>query len=1271
MARKRFGAVAALLQRPREFDGRTAWHDARRGDAMANLIIGRLSTTSAAVHLRDDKRSSAARRSDPPAGPSPWLGSAGGTAMGDDRPSTRSFAVAGLARAVALIGLGGLLGTACTSPTEEEEATGGRVQGSAFTALRRDAPAAGRPILLPDVKMSLRRQPADEIVATTVTDLDGRYHFREQEPGTYRLCWEAPGFSPGCHEDPVVVKSSTRYPTQAELFPQRGTTAAFGVVSGRVTLRAGAAARYYDPFHGIDTFTSLRLVDGAGTEVRPAVRANSLGEFVFAGVPPVQGLRVRAEYAGLNGERPAAPQVDIELPNRTPQVVSVVAFDAGGKGVRRTAAGQAVELRASVRDADGDPLHFQWRAGGPGGTLLAADSGTVQWTVPGHRGKHSVFVLVHDGKGGYDQGEVTLQVGAEKAFFSGRVVGSDGAVLPGATVQVGGGEVATDPSGAFGLTVPFADRYVLNIEKRGYAPVSRLYDVPVTGRLYRLVKADVLMVDPTQPIVLEEPDRRECVDFEDLEAGRSYRVGQRFSSSGATIVLETFSLRDGRPARSGAARIDSQGRAGGSGRELGLNNITAAFVPARPLPDPTLAFGHYGGTLNLRINGDFVNVSDFAQVHGKRIGGVKVSVQKYAKTQQGRLSLTGVVRSFAVGGQELWIDDLCARRRMPHLEIPADSLADENGVLASGPLELARATIEPGSGEAPGDWGGLDQDGDEVNLLSYGVSFVEFRDAAGKLYNLAPGKTAELSMPIASNQLANPGAPPAAVPFWTYDMKTGFWAEETVEAQRVGDRYRAVVEHFSYKNTDLKLEEAACLAVTLDETLDGGAKELRATILTGDFAGQVFQFALDAENPHGIYRLPANETVRLEPIDGGGNVISVASQDTSSGPPLGPGESLWPPYPYEPCEPVTLGIEVPEWAGFPGSLFLTFEDKFVGSDAATNAYYDAVDPDDLRDTLGEWWDVNGFGPLDGSGGTRTAYFNNNDLALGRDMHCLQAGDDLACYVSNYADADEAYGLGGVPDKTLSPTTVTMEYRAVEGGVDRIVKFFVYDGAEADSPIKVSANLDGFGEKYVPQLCLICHGGTYDPADPLNPTAAEVDMGSSFREFDLGEPPAPDAVEVFLFPAAAPRAAQEASFKLQNLMVRDADAAREPIKELISRWYDDGAPDASPVRLADVAPNDWNAAPQDDLYLDVVAVSCRTCHIAQEQDDEVSEIDWDQYAPWVDRRAAITAFVCAAKFMPHSKVTYNKFWLDTIPVHRPSALGSFEDLPDWAAYGDCP
>lgn len=1140
---------------------------------------------------------------------------------------------------------------------------GGRVQGSLYV-LTLTGEDPGQRILVPDVAVTLRREPGGEVVAKTETDLDGRYHFRRQPPGTYRLCWDGPGYFAECRLDLIVLQNGTRYPISTEIRPKASAGAAPALLHGRVKLRDGAA-RYFEPLLGIDEQTRLELIDGQGHPAAPEVRANNLGQFVFAGIPPTAQLTVRGHYAGTTAEAPAAPAMVLEFANRPPDVVSVVAFDDTDRGVRHAAPGQTLELRVRATDGDGDPLRYEWRRTGPGGALSAGDSATAKWTVPKYRGQHSVHVLVSDGKGGYDLGRVTVQVGAESAFFAGRVAGTDGPSVAGATVRVNAHETATDANGAFNLAVSLSNRYLLTIEKPGYVPVSRLSDVAVSGRLYRMVKADTLTVDPKKDIVIDQPDRRECVDFDELDTRTQYRVGDRFRDSGATATIRAFLPARDPAVTSGFARGDDRQRAGGSGHDLAFNNVTAAFTVPRPLSNPTLRYGHFGGSVSLEINGEAVYAKGFAELDGRRIGGVRLAV---GEGQVGLLRFTGTVRTLAVGGQELWMDDLCGTKRLPHLTIPAGSLVDAGGAEPSGTLELSLAVIEPGSGEVPGDWGALDSGGTEVNLLSYGMSFVELRDATGKLYNLAKGATADLSMPVASNQLAR-GAPlPAEIPMWTYDMETGFWAEEAEGAKLDGDRYRTRAGHFSFKNTDLKLKDATCLAVTLDPTLDGGAKELRVTIVTGSYAGQVFQFALDAENPHGIYRLPANETISLEPLDAEGNVITAGSKEISSGPPVA---ELWPLSPYEPCNDVTLGIEVPDWAGFPGSLFLTFENKFgFGSEAETNAYYATVDPQPLRQTLGAWWLVNGFGN-DGSGGTRTAYFNNNDLALGRDMHCLANGGDLACYVSNYADADEAYGPGGVPDKSLSPTTVTMEYSQIEGVVGpRIVKFFVYDGAEAGSPIRVSANLDGFGEKFVPQLCLVCHGGTYDPQDPLNPTPLEVDLGSSFREFDLGEP-GPDAVEIFTFPAAAPKAAQEADFKTLNLLVRDSDAARQPIKDLITRWYDDGVVDNSPVRLPDVAPNDWNAAPQADLYLDVVAVSCRTCHIAQEQDDEFTEIDWNHYAPWVAERGSIDFFVCSSKVMPHALATYNKLWLDTVPVHRPSALANFEDLPDWPAFGTCP
>ena len=79
-----------------------------------------------------------------------------------------------------------------------------------------------------------------------------------------------------------------------------------------------------------------------------------------------------------------------------------------------------------------------------------------------------------------------------------------------------------------------------------------------------------------------------------------------------------------------------------------------------------LRFGEYGGNLNLRINNDFRNFRNFADVHGTTIGGVNVNVLSGGNgNDSGKIKFTGTIQDqgnwghLAIGGQEFWIDDLC------------------------------------------------------------------------------------------------------------------------------------------------------------------------------------------------------------------------------------------------------------------------------------------------------------------------------------------------------------------------------------------------------------------------------------------------------------------------------------------------------------------------------------------------------------------------------------------------------------------------------------
>jgi hypothetical protein len=144
-----------------------------------------------------------------------------------------------------------------------------------------------------------------------------------------------------------------------------------------------------------------------------------------------------------------------------------------------------------------------------------------------------------------------------------------------------------------------------------------------------------------------------------LSLGTTYHVGDTFVDAGAVITAHPFVWSNGTPFGGGFTRVENTGLAGGSGREVQVNNINLAFDFGQPLMGLSLDFGEYGGNLNIEINGDFRNFQNFADIHGLVIGGVKVVVANGFGNDKGHLGLTGLIHTFSVGGQELWLDDVC------------------------------------------------------------------------------------------------------------------------------------------------------------------------------------------------------------------------------------------------------------------------------------------------------------------------------------------------------------------------------------------------------------------------------------------------------------------------------------------------------------------------------------------------------------------------------------------------------------------------------------
>lgn len=1013
--------------------------------------------------------------------------------------------------------------------------TGGAVSGSLYyqaPVKEGDGPGSSERIFLPDIKVYLRNTASGADSGAVMTDLFGRYRFPHQAPGTYELHWDAQrGWAASNHPEPIVIGSGPRFPVPAQILPDKRS----GVIFGRVTQGDGGTPWSYDELFKLNLTATVTILDATRTAtLAEPLRTNSDGLYAAAGLPRSEPTTIRVVSQAAIVTRAVDPtrvsvgnpvgSTDVQLANMPPEIIFVVP-QVGGTRVQTAAPGDTIALVAGTRDRNGDPLTHEWAALEGHGTITPAAGSSANWTLPNFVGRYTAYLQVSDGRGGFARQSIDFITARTHATFSGIVVEkASGARIKGADVVANGQAVTTDAEGFFSIEAPLTDRYVLNIEREGFALFSRIVDSGLTGQTWPLVKAQSETVDPSGPIVL---------------------------------------------------------------------------VDKRP------------------------------ELERKKMRGTRIHV-------------------------------------------PANALVDPSGAPPTGMLTAHLATLNIADGEAPGDWGAI-LGGQETNLISYGATFVEFRDAAGVKYNLAPGMEAKVEMFAPPTMLA--GAP-ANARFWSYDEADGFWKESGGGSFLAGGSFDGIVKHFSTINTDVEKDDDACLKVLIYPPIPTGVK-LRVTDPTGTVFAQTFEGVLDA-GINAVFRLPSNTEVRLElfKADGspyGGAVlleeepgVPLPGNTVNTGPPIPAGQPSFPPEPYEPCKLVILREANEPTA----NSFLVF--KGAGDGAHAAGYYSAVDPNNERLTLGAWWSKNGF-TFDASGiptnAVRTSYLNFNDLGSGRDMYFLQRVDGtVAAYVTNYGLFNQDHFNADLAATRNTPgATVAMEYGPVEGqGTTRIVKFFVYAGADfaANAPRAAAADLDGFGAKFVPNLCLNCHGGSYFPADPASPTFAEINMGAAFRELDIA---------TYKFPGGRLVAnnAEKTAFRQQNLIAKGAAATDtitiQPIKDLIAGWY----PAASIEQDNTFTPGGWVGAPQQDLYHDVVKGSCRTCHVGLDADPSQNGIGWISYDQLRQRRGFLKDFVlCEQRVMPHAVITYRNFWLSAAP-HRPAVLRTFSNGAGWLPLGTCP
>lgn len=152
-----------------------------------------------------------------------------------------------------------------------------------------------------------------------------------------------------------------------------------------------------------------------------------------------------------------------------------------------------------------------------------------------------------------------------------------------------------------------------------------------------------------------------CLRFSDLTPNATYNVGDIITASGTDIAVEQFDWGDGNWTSTGSANVSTSNYSQGSGNDLNANNVNLRFLFDYPVDKITLKFGELGGNNNIKVNDDFQNVPDLVSLNGTMLGGVQVTVNaiQQGNNWYGQMTLDGNIDNFSIGGQELYLDDVC------------------------------------------------------------------------------------------------------------------------------------------------------------------------------------------------------------------------------------------------------------------------------------------------------------------------------------------------------------------------------------------------------------------------------------------------------------------------------------------------------------------------------------------------------------------------------------------------------------------------------------
>lgn len=176
-------------------------------------------------------------------------------------------------------------------------------------------------------------------------------------------------------------------------------------------------------------------------------------------------------------------------------------------------------------------------------------------------------------------------------------------------------------------------------------------------------------------------------------------------------------------------------------------------------------------------------------------------------------------------------DGALIKTKGAQVNLAANSIVNEDGSIYAGNV-VANAAFNQvssslGKKAFPGDYMGVQSNGEETVLQSYGFIDVTLADEAGNPLKLAEGETATLTYPMDDNISATP----ASIPLWYYDIVNGSWIEDGIaHYDAVTNSYSGQVSHFTTWNLDAKVASADLSGCIVD--VNGAAIQSASVTVT-------------------------------------------------------------------------------------------------------------------------------------------------------------------------------------------------------------------------------------------------------------------------------------------------------------------------------------------------------------------------------------------------------------------------------------------------------